>query len=241
MSAPILYSCHFGGGQFTSLAKVLELTAARHCPLWDRRIEMIGSHSVRAAAEAFADNTHKLDRWNEFVQLQADGSRVLLLDADTFITNRIDDVWERPFDIAYTVRDASYRLPLNGGVVFLRVNDRTKALMAAWAGANRQMLTDKPLHRTWYRKFGGMNQASLGYVLSRVDGAPNLAISQLPCREWNCEDSCWDAFDSSRTRIVHVKSALRRAVFNIAAPRPNVRPLTKLWRALEREAMALPA
>lgn len=63
----------------------------------------------------------------------------------------------------------------------------------------------------------------------------------IPCREWNCEDSAWNAFDPGRTRIVHVKSALRRALFDRTAEdmaRPGVARLVEMWRGLEAETMA---
>lgn len=239
VSAPVLFSCHFGGGQFTELARVLAWTAARHCPLWQRRVVCISGHTMRAAEGAYADNTHKLDRWNEFVQLQPEGTRILLIDADTFISRSLDAIWDRDFDIAYTVRPAGYKLPLNGGVLFLRVNARSKAFIAAWAEANRRMLIDRPFHMKWRKRYGGINQAALGCVLTTA--AHGLAIEPLPCLEWNCEDSGWESFDPEVTRIVHVKSRLRLVVFNMRGPTPAVRRVAKLWRALDRDAVGLPA
>lgn len=231
--APILYSCHFGGGQFAELARVLRVTADRHCPHWDRRIDAIAGHQLRSAHDAYADNTHKLDQWNAFIQSQPDGARVLLIDADTAIVRPLDCVWNWPFDVAYTIRPSSYKLPLNGGVVFVYVNDRSKAFMANWAAVNRQMVSDRALHSKWRKKFGGINQASFGCVR---DQAPTVRFWMLPCVEWNCEDSSWPDFSPEVTRILHVKSLLRRCVFNLTGSTGSVKAAAKYWRALQQES-----
>lgn len=235
--APILFSCYFGDGQFPRLARVLRWSAARHCPIWDRRIEAIGPHTVNAVHDAYADNTHKLDHWNAVVQSLPDGAQLLLIDADTVIVRPLDAIWDQSFDLAYTVRPPNYKLPLNGGVIFLRVSARSKAFVNAWAMVNRQMVGDRGLHNKWRRQFGGINQAAFGCVLSSTT---NLELLKLPCLEWNCEDSGWGDFSPSVTRILHVKSLLRRVVFNLGGPTPAVRAVTKFWRAVERESQALP-
>lgn len=234
-------SCYFGdaGGQFDRLAPVLAATAARQCPDWERRIIRLDRPKRSGAVEeSYRANTHKLDFWSESVQQLPDGAEVLLIDADTVILRPLDDVWQEAFDVAYTVRPKPYKLPLNAGVVFLRVNDRSKAFLRQWADVNRRMLTDRPLHQKWRARFGGLNQAALGCVLASPPA--DLRLATLPCLEWNCEDSAWSDFAPARTRIVHVKSALRLAVFNLQpATKPGVRPLVTLWRSLERQALAV--
>lgn len=58
----------------------------------------------------------------------------------------------------------------------------------------------------------------------------------IPCVEWNCEDSAWESFDPRKTRIVHVKSALRRAIFDRNAEdmaKPGVARLVEMWKDIE--------
>ena len=150
------------------------------------------------------------------------------------ILRPLNAVWDLPFDVAYTVRPRL--LPLNAGVVFVRVSDRVRAFMTAWRDENRRMLTDTQHHQVWRRRYGGINQAALGAVLEspRTDG---LAITPLPCSEWNCEDSTWRAYDPDVTRIVHLKSQLRIALFHGGSGGQEVRRLVTLWRALERAAL----
>ncbi len=245
MTPPRLIACYFGpprDQQWSRLATVLSHTVSRHCPGWDVSIERIQPPPMTSAVGSTANvaNTQKLDYWAAAVEACPDGARVLLIDVDTFLLRGLNDVWDLPFDVAYTTRDTSgFRYPLNAGVVFLRVSDPVRQLIALWRDENRRMLADAAYHRPWFKTYGGINQAALGKVLE--EGAPTrlgVSTTALPCQEWNCEDSTWESFAPELTRIVHVKSALRLAVFHLSTPLPKVRPLERLWRELEKEAVA---
>lgn len=241
---PRLVSCYFAGPaekECARMARVLEYTARRHCPGWAidvARIEPPAARSARGSAWEAA-NTQKLDHWAARVAAAPDGTPMLLMDADTMILHSLDDVWARPFDVAYTVRDVGgMRFPLNGGVVFLRVSPGTRRFVETWRAENRKMLENAAYHAPWNRRFGGINQAALGKVLeSSLVAELKLNVLKLPCSEWNAEDTSWARFDPARTRIVHVKSGLRRAVFgpNVSAMAPY-RALAVIWRRLEKEA-----
>ncbi len=243
MRAPRLVGCYFATRPQTAepwsrMARVLAHTAARQCPGWDVSIERLPGAlpPSRHRSEAEATNTLKLDHWAAAVADAPDGARLALVDVDTAVLRGLDDAWSLPFDLAYTVREVS-RLPLNAGVVFVRVSSRTRALVAAWRGENRRMFADARYHEPWQRRFGGMNQAAFGKVLeSGLVGELGLELARLPCREWNCEDSSWRRFDPERTRILHLKSGLRRTIFGIGPSVPWLQDLARLWRALEREA-----
>lgn len=236
-----LYACAFGAGGPTSpwprLARVLAYTGAQRCPGWTVTVETIApppAQTLRAAAASHLDNTHKLDRWCAIVAAAPDDARVVLIDADTMILRPLDDVWALPFDVAITVKAQPVH-PINAGVVFVRVSARTRAWLEAWRDENRRMLHDARHHQVWRRTYGGINQAALGAVLASTSS--DVALAQLPCREWNCEDSSWRAFDPDITRIVHLKSQLRLAVFHGVPAAGEVRRLATLWRSLEREAI----
>lgn len=99
---------------------------------------------------------------------------------------------------------------------------------------NLHLLTAPRQHRRWRKQYGGISQASLGAILARGD-ADDLNLVELPCQEWNCEDSSWSMFDE-HTRIVHVKSALRRAAFGTETPeKPGVELLAALWTQLAQK------
>lgn len=237
LPAPRLEAPWFGGSEaFVRMARVLDYTARVHCPEWVVNVSHVPVQPLQAhdrAKDSHVQNTQKMEQWNAIVQGAADGERILLMDADTFITRPLYDVWEREFDLAYTSKDS--RFPFNSGVMFLRVSAATKAFFEAWAAVNREMLTTASIHAPWRERFGGINQAAFGRML---ESGPSIDIAELPCREWNCEDSAWAHFDPEVTRIVHVKSALRRYLFprHVRLAKPGVPELAELWTALEREA-----
>lgn len=234
-----LYACYFGSGlrnQWTRLAQVLAHSAARHCPDWTVQVEAIALPKPRArCSSGYVDNTHKLDRWCAVAAAAPDGTQLLLIDADTVILRPLEAIWAQPFDVAYTVRPAASRFPLNAGVVFVRVSDRARAFMTAWRDENRQMFADAARHQPWRKRYGGINQAALGAVLASAHVA-DLAIARIPCAEWNCEDSTWADFDPAVTRILHVKSQLRLALFQGVSGVARWKKLIALWRACELAA-----
>ena len=241
MSAPILLACYFRAksepdGQYDRLARVLAHTARVHCPEWDIRVEPITPSPLKAASgnPSHEWNTYKLDYWQEVVDALPDGARLLLMDADTTIVRPLDALWELPFDLAYTIRSAhaTPRIPFNGGVVALRVSEGTRAALRRWRAENRRMLDDRAHHLVWRRKYAGINQASFGLMLED-GGFADLDVKALPCQEWNCVE--WSEL-AQNTRIVHYKSALRRATFGMIAL-PSLRPLVADWHALERAAL----
>lgn len=240
---PRLVVRYFGPGahqQWARLVRVLAHTARRHCPDWQHDIESVAPldptlYSQRGV-QGHVWNTHKLDLWSRVVHEAEDGAQILLLDADTVITRPIDDVWDLPFDVAYTVKPNSEtrRFPLNGGVLFLRVSDRSRRFMEGWQAQNRAFLADDREYAVWAGAYGGINQAALGVFLR---SKPALDLRKLPCLEWNNEDEHWSQFDPDVTRILHIKSALQAAIMRMVKPDDDIRPLVRLWRQLESDAM----
>jgi hypothetical protein len=246
MTAPQLQACYFPGAadadirQWSSLARVLTHTAAQHCPTWTRTILAISPPKVTSAINrrSHISNSQKLEHWCDLIAAAPLGERILLIDADTAILRPLDDIWERDFDLAYTERDRSVtRFPINGGVLFVRVSESAKAFVEAWRLENRRMLTLKDWRAT-YGVFGGINQAAFMVTLKRRKDFGTAALA-LPCREWNCEDSSWRKFDKATTRILHVKSELKRNAFSRYAPiRGDLQPLVTIWRQLDTQAAA---
>ncbi len=240
MTPPLLFSAWFDGDsrQYPRLARVLEHTARRHCPGWRVDVRKIGEPSEHGRLGRFqGDNHRKLEEWARAVDEAPDGSGVLLLDADTFVNAPLDDLWSLDFDVAYTVRPAGARLPINAGVVAVRTGDLSRRFMRAWLATDAWFLRDVEAQKPWRKRYGGQNQSSLGYALESLRGfEEQFRALALPCEEWNCEDLCWRSYAPS-TRIVHVKSALRMSIFNLGVSGdPAVRRLADEWRRLERES-----
>ena len=212
--------------QYEKLAAVLRHTASKFNPDWTIDVRKIQPSSRRSAsgAQSHADNNYKLEAWAREVREAPDGERLLIVDADTFVVGELDSLWDHPFDVAYTYRENAERFPLNGGVIAVRVGYESRRFFDAWVAQDAAFFNDAALHEPYQRKYGGMNQASLGYLIDRGD----FNLAALPCGVWNCEDTNWATF-GEHTRIVHVKSALRLAVFSLATNR-HVRKLAALWK-----------
>ncbi len=244
MNRPRLESCYFGESrQWERMAAVLRMTAETQCPTWDiavRRIVPEPRTSALGLAPSVA-NTQKLEEWCRIVAAAANGDRLLLIDADTAILRPLDDVWEREFDLAYTTKPYA-RTPFNGGVLFLRISPVVRRFFVEWAAENAKMLGDAEYHHHYRLKYFGLNQAAFGKLLE--DGKlDDLNLLDLPCAEWNCEDTSWKRFDATRTRILHVKDGitqetgnLRKTIFgglNGHLVPQNVQELAYIWRQLE--------
>jgi len=239
---PRLFACYFQGDGpnsafYERMAKVLEFTATRHCPDWEIDIRRTdpGKYSNQHT-HSHTSNTHKLDHWNRFVQESTDGDRILLMDGDMMILRGLDDIWERDFDLAYTNKRA--KLPFNGVILFLRSSEKTRRFMQAYWDKNMELLAAPQKHAPFRAKYGGMNQAAFGALLPEIETTFGLKLIGLPCTEWNCEQSAWPTFDPSFTRIVHIKSGLRKAVFGRGMADGTMIPIIEVWKRLERESEA---
>ncbi len=256
--APHLVACYFdpergSANAWVRMGRVLEATAAVHCGAWVRRISRLQldpRYATTTGVVAHVHNTQKLDHWVAALEALPDGARLLLIDADIMILRPLDDIWDREFDLAYTIRKApvqvgskDYLFPFNLGVMFWRVSPRVRSFVRAWRDRNHQLFENPGDHLAWRKRFGGVNQAAFGQLLEE-GGAGALALLELGCEEWNCEESAWDRFDPARTRIVHLKSALRRSVFSpfyrTEGPAAML-DLAERWRQLERDLVRAPA
>jgi hypothetical protein len=198
-----LYSCWFGDGHWARMATALSRSAEAHCPTWDRAIERIYSD----ASGKYETNVAKLHRWASFVLSCNDGDEVCLIDSDCFVARPLDAVWSQPFDLAVTFK-GTVRLPFNAGVVFLRVNGRTRSFMSEWYGVNHRMMGDRTFHLQYERTYSGINQAALGYMLEREGGLGDVDLARIPAAEWTaCAPQFWTATDA---RVYHLKSTLRQ-------------------------------
>lgn len=249
---------YFGPGresQWLRLVRVLAYSAQGTIKDWEHDIVSVEpDESIQSPLGRPGNvwNTQKLDLWANECDHAADGARLLFLDADTAIVRPLDDIWDRDFDVAYTVKPKASRYPLNGGVLFVRNSERVCTFMAAWRVLNRFFLTNPGEYGVWGPAFGGINQAALGVLLEKrshpeaqrvlrllgIDHAcDGLQVVKLPCLEWNCEDDHWAAYEPARTRIVHFKSQLQMAIFEKGVTPDGAKPLKDLWRGLEKSAM----
>ena len=229
-----------GDDRWARMARVLEHTARRHCPGWSVEVRRIDPPKRTGRTTTYEDNTAKLDEWAATVLSARDGDELLLMDVDAMILGPLDGAWAGPLDFAYTVRDSpKAQFPINAGVVFARISPEIKGFFLAWSEENRKMLARPGHHREWQKRYGGINQSALGLLIEQRKLGAELGLvgRELPCSEWNSEESTWERYQPGVTKIVHIKGQLRRIVLGLSRGTDiRIHHLARLWRQLEREA-----
>ncbi len=227
------------------MAKVLEFTARRHCPAWDIHVDCVNAMAGNAELNR-SGNALKLKAWAERVYAAPDGAQLVLMDTDMYIQSPLDEIWERPFDVAFTQHlPERKRIPFNGGICFMRVSDPVRAFFRAWQEMSARMVKDRKLHKMYHAVYAGQNQAALG-ALIEMEAPEFTALNWLWLSGgiWNCADSEWFTHWDTDAKIVHVKGAYRQELFGYgslpARPKSAFKPLVAHWLALEAEANHLP-
>lgn len=234
----------YEGDEYARMARVLAHTAALHCPGWDVRIEDVTlfPNGEKTADERVRGNSEKLRRWVAEVDQAPDGTPIALIDADVMILRPFGDLWERPFDVAYTVRDPKRTpLPLNAGIVYVRATEPARRFLHAWFDATQPIRQSTKLFAIARKQFGAADQAGLAGILKNPAITQGVHLLPLPCLEWNCEDSEWGRFDPSTTRLVHIKGGLRNLIFGQpVSPKRKIQvtPLVRLWKDFDQAARA---
>lgn len=167
-----------------------------------------GTYHIKTS---YVGNSVKLAYWAQKVETET--QNLCLIDGDTVVLKDMNHVFDYDFDIAFTVRSAGERLPINGGVLFIRPSNKVSQFMKQWSEINNKMLIDLKFHMEWYRIYNGINQASFGYMLNEniKKNGSGLKIIEVPCEKYNaCDPQNWRAINDN-THVVHIKSDLRIA------------------------------
>ena len=177
-------------------------------------------------------NTFKLDKWVEILENETEN--ICLTDCDMLMVNPIDDVWNYDFDVAYTARrrykETGQGIPYNGGVVFIRPNERSINFFKRWAEINREMVYDPAFHAEWRKKYAGMNQSAFGYIIEKEKDICDF--KELPCPIWNSVDESWTELNND-TKMVHIKSKLRRCCMGTNKTNASLQRVVDLWEWYE--------
>ena len=221
---------------YLHLLDVFEASVRHHMPSCEFRALRIDPPDQRGVKKfAFLSNTYKLKFWAEQMrEARADGVNVALADCDMLCTGNVEPVYEKDFDVAYTVRNDGTNIPMNGGMVFAKPTDAAVAFFEAWAEADARMYRDhiendgRQFHDKWRFKYKGMNQASFGYLCETREGIGGVHLLDLPTRIYNAVDKDWHRI-SSETVFLHIKSKLRKCVLNGELPFGTYRPAMLLW------------
>jgi hypothetical protein len=153
------------------------------------------------------------------------GEAVAVCDVDLMFLREIESGFELDFDVAVTVRETAMRY--NTGLWLYR--PAGAAFVRTWCLWTRAILGAPTSFRAELDRYGGIDQAALARAGA---GGVVTRILELPCRIWNATQSEWPEV-TAETRVIHVKSALRRAVLGLERPAPSLAPLVARFRAWE--------
>lgn len=225
-----------GACEYQRLAKVWEYSARKAHP--EATVKLIRKKDRPSKTSHQGRNQYKLTEWNK--QIQAATEDTILMDVDMVVMQEIGHVFERDFDICYTERTKT-RMPLNGGVLFVKPTAAAKAFFTEWARVDAELLKNRNRYVQYIRKYGGQNQASFGYLLDnkkRNKCVVNTCVDKVPCTIYNVCQEEWHAVDDS-TRVIHCKSGLKRILSQSGEKRPmheKYRKAVDLWKAMSKEA-----
>lgn len=155
-------------------------------------------------------NTVKLREYVRFIDKVNDD--VILADCDMLCLQDARHAFEGEFDIGVTMKgdDHKTRCVVNGGIIFVKNTEAAKEWMREFQRINDKMYADEMFHNVWKKKYYGMNQTAMGYMLEMYDKA---IVKEFPTQVWNNCDVNW-ANINDETVFVHIKSMLRDAIFS---------------------------
>jgi hypothetical protein len=193
-------------GMFGRLHHVFARSCARYMPQNKIHTHLISPPSKGGHSKlSFVSNTEKLTYWHESVK--SSKQELMLADCDMMCRGGVSEVFDYDFDIGYTTREPGFKIPVNGGVMFVRPNGRTREFFRVFTEINRRMYTDRALHNQYYGKYQGMNQSAFGYMLENHSDLAELR--PFPCRIYNSCDETWHTA-MREAKLIHIKSRLRR-------------------------------
>jgi hypothetical protein len=219
------------GDRYQRLADVWEYSIHKAMPKANVTLVKMPTPKDVKRNSGFTSNHEKFKYWKAFIDSCDDGDHVVLMDVDTYMRQSIADAFDHDFDIGLTKRTAM-AFPYNGGVVFVKVNDRSRRFIEFWSEIDYKMYHDKALHDPYRQKYRGQNQAALGYCLEHND--TGAVVAEFRCSVYNACNDDWLKF-CDVTRVVHVKSNLRRACLGETGIPSKLKPIVVEWRKLEKE------
>lgn len=214
--------------RYAKLLRAFKNSIQTNCPSDSLEVKTIDLSEYKEAhhiKNSYYCNSAKLMYWAEKVSEETDN--LCLIDGDTVVLKDMNHVFDLDFDIAYTQRSKGERLPINGGVLFIKPSEKVVSFMREWSRINNLMLKDVNFHRIWYNIYNGMNQASFGYMLEHHK---DLKIISLPCAKYNaCDPQNWVNVDDD-THVIHIKSALREVCL-LGMDVPLYKKAVDIWKS----------
>lgn len=228
------YSAHahvFDWGTADNYARLSKVFVAS-CATFDVPLTL---HSIRqpsgvVTSRSVSANHDKLKAWCDLVE-QTDHP-LILLDADLVCRGDPKPGFAKVRHFAVTRRPAHQLYPYNGGVVYVRPTEISKAFFRAWRAADKLLFENPQLLMPYRKRYAGMNQSSLGLLLEL---GWDHYMSPLHCDPYNVVDP-WTNWKAGV--FVHFKSRLRAAALGAVTPGDEVQGAARWWRGLEKKIKA---
>lgn len=177
-------------------------------------------------------NHEKLVQWSNY--LDTCNEPVILSDADMLALRDPVEIWDIGFDVCYTARthtNSGRNIPLNGGIVFVKPTAAAREFIKLWAEIDTRMYFDSSFHELYFRRYAGMNQASLGYLLEHPE-LYSAKIFSVFTRKYNAVECDWQYIDNE-TCFVHIKSMLRNMILTKQQPHGIYKTAMKRWYEIQ--------
>lgn len=163
-------------------------------------------------------NSQKLNLYNEYLKNNPQDD-IVFMDCDMIVREDFSEVFDRVETIGYTFADYPRNIPFNGGFLVVKANALAHDQFDELTKINNRMVKQHFFHAPYRARYGGINQAAMGYMMEH--GATWTA---LPMSIYNmCEN--WHIINS---KVMHYKSKLRTALHAEKPPKPFM-PLIREW------------
>ena len=233
---------HVDNGKYTRLAMALRESILHNVTgITEDDLIMIHEDPPSLASgknHTFVSNTVKLEHWLRVMEEQPDGEEMVFMDADMIVNKCFRHVFDTDFDLCVTKRNKP-TLPYNLGIMFLRNNENGKKFMRHFKEVNDMLFNDYKKHAPYRARYGGMNQASFGYILENTMKKLNIKMHEIPNRIYNACVEDWSSV-GAHTVVLHVKSKLRRIVTGAQSPDSRWTVAVRMWYKYDCMARGVP-
>ena len=178
----------------------------------------------------FCYNSVKLAHWLE--QLENSDEEIIFADCDMLAVKSAKHAFNKKFDVAFTARTRTKRIPMNGGIMMARPTEAARRFFREMLYVNNKMLTDIQFHNKWRVRYAGMNQSAFGCVYET--GKHGAKVHEYKTIEWNAVDCDWLDIDS-KTVFIHYKSHLRKMVLRERNIKDGLENVVKIWDSMRKE------
>lgn len=188
---------------FGESVKIIEVPTdppdfSQPCPVFRRGERKIGKSKTLSWLE-------KIKQWNSVIGQLPLGAPIIMTDIDVmFFSNPFEDLKLFDFDIGICGN--------NTGAVYFSGSEKSHRFMRQWFVATSRLFNNKDLYKRYDKKYKGLDQASMGYLLE--SGEHDATVIQLPRRFHSTVE-----FYELPCHIMHYHSKLRAVVFGDKSPK----------------------